>query len=374
MKPQYSQSLLFSLLCMMLFSGCDSYNPFQQYQEEHRPQYHFTTPTGWLGVPAGMVYFKGRYHIFYQQNGSEEKPGKMNWGHATSKDLVYWEHFSAALHDEEKSLLPGSVVVDWDNSSGFGSGTDPVMVAIYTASQNENQELHLAFSDDEGRSWERFEGNPVLDNNIHQLTDPNVFWHHESGKWVMVAATEREQKIQIYTSENLKEWERMDEYESGSELNGNWQNPGMFQLPVDGNSSNVKWVLHMSTGNGTSSGRAGTQYVIGDFNGERFNVDSEFKDEVRWMDSGPDFFAPKTFTNIPGSDNRRILMAWMNNGDYAEDISTKPWRNSLTLPREMMLKTIDEEVKLVQLPVVELRTLRTNRLIFRNRTINEERN
>lgn len=358
----------------LLAGGCDRYNPFTHYMEDHRPQYHFTAASGWVGPPTGMVYFKGKYHVFYQKNDTDTENGIKKWGHAVSRDLVRWEHLSAALDDDEKSFEPGSVVIDWNHTLDMDSTSEPVMVAIYEVHLDglDTEEIRLAYSRDEGKTWKRHEDNPIIEDG-EDLSDPSVYWDDKLQQWIMVAAIEGEEKVQFYTSENLTDWTKQQEFGESGNADRLWRSPGLFALPVDGDVSNKKWILHASVEH-PDSGGIGTQYVVGDFDGEQFRSDGNSSENPRWVDHGSDFFAPKRFTNISQNDNRHIWMGWMNNSRYAEDLPTSPWKGALTLPREMMLRTIDGELQLVQQPIVELRELRTNRQRFRKRNLTEESN
>lgn len=357
----------------LITSGCEIHNPFEQYKEIHRPQYHFSLPNKWMGPPSAMVYFSGEYHLFYQQNRDEITPGNISWGHAFSKDLVRWEHLSVAIPESENPIAgSGSVIVDWENTSGFGSPDEPVLVAIYTVSIEEREgemEQHLAYSSDRGRTWNYLEDNPVMPSNETELMHPKVFWHDSSGKWIMAAVYKDEHRIGFFTSPDLKTWEFLSDFEPEDSTGGGWNSPEFFEAAVDGNNEDMRWVLSVNSEPDNESGQQNIVFFIGEFDGKEFMVDSS---DI--LEGGTDFYAPLTFSNIPDSDSRQIWMGWMNNWRYAEKIPVEPWKGAMSTPREVKLKTINERITLVQMPVVELRELRTNRHRFRNRKLTEESN
>ncbi len=374
--------LLFIITLLTVVSGCDLYNPFNHYNETHRPQYHFSPPSNWMGAPGAMVYYRGDYHLFYVQNRAGNNPEAKSWGHAVSRNLVSWEHLPAAFSTEEDRILPGSVVVDWENTAGFvSSGQEPAMVAFYTTEKEEDAEINryqqIAYSTDSGRTWVRNEKDPVLNKEEGNLRDPKVFWHDSSEKWIMALAVPEEQKISFYGSPDLKNWEKLSEFASkvrDGTVEADWERPELFELPVDGTESNKRWILQVNVSRDAAAGGSGAFYFVGEFTGEEFREDPEAGGQTRWVNYGRDFYGAISFSNIPGSDNRRIWMGWMNNWEYAENIPTAPWIGALTIPREVQLRTIDGETRMVQQPVVELRSLRAGRHRFRNRNLTEESN
>lgn len=356
----------------LVTSGCDIHKPFEQYNEIHRPQYHFSPPNKWMGPPSAMVYFSGEYHLFYQKR-EEFTQGNISWGHAVSKDLVRWEHLPIAIPESENPIAgSGSVIVDWENTSGFGSSDKPVLVALYTVSIEEREgemEQHLAYSSDRGRTWTHLEENPVMPSNGTELMHPKVFWHNSSSKWIMAAVYKGEQRIGFYTSSDLKKWEFLSDFEPEASTGGGWNSPEIFKVAVNGNNEDIRWVLSLNSEPDNESGQFNMVFFIGEFDGNEFTEDSS-----AILEGGTDFYAPLTFSNIPDSDSRQIWMGWMNNWKYAEKIPVEPWKGAMSTPREVKLKTINERIALVQMPVIELRELRTNRHRFRNRKLTEESN
>jgi fructan beta-fructosidase len=260
----------------------------QANSEPHRLQYHFTPPSAWMNDPNGMVYHEGEYHLFYQHNPDSTVWGPMHWGHAVSKDLVHWEHLPIALYpDSLGTIFSGSAVADLDNTSGLGTADNPPLVAIFTyhnaegerAGRNDFQTQGVAYSLDKGRSWTKYEANPVLPNpGIRDFRDPKVMWYEEGQKWVMALAVA--DHISFYSSKNLKEWQHESDF--GQEIGahgGVWECPDLFPLEVEG-SGEEKWVLLVSINPGGPNGGSATQYFVGSFDGNQFVVDEQFRQDL----------------------------------------------------------------------------------------------
>jgi len=245
------------------------------YQEPYRPQFHFTPARNWMNDPNGLVYYKGEYHLFYQYNPFGDTWGNMSWGHAVSRDLVHWEHLPVAIPMEGDELIfSGSAVIDKDNTSGFGTRTNPPMVAIYTSARPGSQAQSLAYSLDRGRTWTKYAGNPVLDIGSGEFRDPKVFWYAPQRKWVMTVALALEHKISLYSSPDLKQWTHMSDFGPANAVGGAWECPDLFPLAVDGG-RRTKWVLIVSINPGGIAGGSGTQYFVGDFDGTTFRADNQ---------------------------------------------------------------------------------------------------
>jgi fructan beta-fructosidase len=336
----------------------------QLYKEKHRPQFHFSPEDKWMNDPNGMVFFNDEYHLFYQYHPFGTTWGPMHWGHAISKDLIHWEQLPIALYpDEHGAIFSGSAVVDWNNTTGFFQD-EPGLVAIYTSADNypdsekPRQRQSLAYSNDNGRTWTKYNGNPVLSNlNITDYRDPKVFWHEETNKWVMVLATG--QSVTIYTSANLKEWEFASEFGNlAGSHDGVWECPDLFQLPIDGNENNQKWVMFVSIGDNPKFKEGSrTQYFIGDFDGTTF-VNENPVETVLWLDYGRDNYAGVSWSDIPDQDGRRIYIGWMSNWRYANQVPTEEWRSAMTLPRELSLTSSEDGVRLVQKAAAEIDSIR----------------
>ncbi|MDZ5721804.1 GH32 C-terminal domain-containing protein, partial [Bacillus sp. SXabc123] len=359
--------IMFTLLFTLAFpvEAADS----SYYDEDYRPQYHFTPEANWMNDPNGMVYYAGEYHLFYQYHPYGMQWGPMHWGHAVSKDLVTWKHLPVALYPDEKgTIFSGGAVVDRNNTSGFQTGEEKPLVAIYTQDREGHQVQSIAYSNDKGRTWTKYAGNPVIPNpGKKDFRDPKVFWYEKENKWVMLLAAG--DRILIYTSKNLKEWTYASEFGQGQGSHGGvWECPDLFELPVDGNPNQKKWVMQVSVGNGAVSGGSGMQYFVGDFDGTHFKNENP-SDKVLWTDYGKDFYAAVSWSDIPSSDGRRLWLGWMSNWQYANDVPTSPWRSAASIPRELKLKTLTGGVRVVQTPVKELQTIRGTSKKWKNQTI-----
>lgn len=304
------------------------------YKETNRPQIHYTQRRGWNNDPNGLIYYEGEYHLFYQHNPYERDWGNMHWGHAVSKDLIHWEELPIALFpDEHGTMFSGSAVIDYKNTAGFNKGNVPAMVAVYTADSPEKQVQCIAYSLDKGRTWTKYDGNPVVDSkakwNSHDTRDPKVFWYEPTGKWVMVL-NERDGHS-IYNSDDLKHWT----FES--HITGFWECPELFELPVDGVTGNKKWVMY---------GASGT-YMIGSFDGRTFVPESG----KHYYSTGT-IYAAQTFTNIPSGDGRRIQIGW---GRISHP--GMPFNGTMLLPTVLSLRTTKDGIRLFSEPIKELETL-----------------
>ena len=318
-------------------------------REKFRPTYHFSPLYGWMNDPNGMVYKDGEYHLFYQYNPYGSKWGNMSWGHAISQDLVNWKHLPVAIApDALGTIFSGSAVVDFDNTAGFGAGA---IIAIYT--QNSDRQVQsIAYSTDNGRTFTKYENNPVLTSEARDFRDPKVFWYESTKRWIMVLAVGQE--MQIFSSPNLKDWTFESRFGEGQGAHGGvWECPDLFELPVEG-TNDKKWVLLCNLNPGGAFGGSATQYFVGTFNGKEFVNESPSK--TKWMDWGKDHYATVTWSDAP--DNRRIAIAWMSNWQYANDVPTSQYRSPNSVPRDLSLFTVDGETYLQSAPSPELLKLR----------------
>ena len=300
------------------------------YQEKNRPQFHFSARRGWINDPNGLVFYEGEYHLFYQHNPYEREWENMSWGHAVSKDLMHWEELPVALHpDALGTMFSGSIVIDYENTSGFGKPGKPAMVAAYTADNPDREIQCIAYSLDKGRTWTKYGKNPVIDSkekwNSKDTRDPRVFWYQPGKHWVMVLH-ERDGHS-IYTSADLKAWQ----YES--HVTGFWECPDLFELPVDGNPAQKKWVMY----------GASNTYMIGTFDGKTFKPESG----KHYFSSGS-IYAAQTYSNIPESDGRRIQLGW---GRVQQP--GMPFNNMMLLPTELSLRNTKNGPRLYSVPVKE---------------------
>ena len=317
-----------------------------------RPALRFSPERNWMNDPNGLVYYKGKYHLFFQHNPFANHWGHMSWGHAVSEDLISWEELSVAIPDDElHAIFSGSAVVDYFNTTGFGTLENPPMVAIFTAHKHDDthQAQALAFSLDEGLTWKKYEGNPVLDLQIDHFRDPKVFWDLVSESWLMAVVLPKQCKVSFYSSRNLKDWHYLSDFGPFGAVEGDWECPDLFPIFVDGDESKTKWVLLISINPGGLTGGSGTQYFVGDWNGNEFVADDV---NTRWVDHGRDNYAGVTFNDAPNS--RRIFIGWMNNWDYAKDFPTDNWRGAMTLSRELTLISKAGNILLASNPVLEL--------------------
>lgn len=329
----------------------------QFYNEPHRPQIHFSPKEHWMNDPNGMVYYKGIYHLFYQYYPGATVWGPMHWGHATSKDLIHWQHQPIALYPDSLGyIFSGSAVVDYRNTSGFGKNGKIPLVAIFThhdpkgekEGRNDYQNESLAYSLDGGKTWTKYSGNPVLKNpGIKDFRDPKVSWNEAANKWIMTLATL--DHITFYSSPNLKDWTKESEF--GREIGahgGVWECPDLFLMNYEGKKF---WILIVNLNPGGPNGGSATQYFVGDFDGHKF---TPFDNDTRWLDYGPDEYAGVTYSN---TGNRKIFLGWMSNWQYAQVVPTEKWRSAMTLPRELSIEQVGKKYLVASKPVNELKTL-----------------
>jgi sucrose-6-phosphate hydrolase SacC (GH32 family) len=307
-----------------------------------------------------LVFLDGEYHLFYQHNPEGDTWGHMSWGHAVSRDLLRWQHLPLALREEAGIMIfSGSAVVDERNTSGLCSGAgSSCLVAIYTGHTEKRQTQNLAVSVDRGRTWRKYDGNPVLDLARGDHRDPKVFWHEPSNRWVMVSVLAGERKVRLFASTDLKRWETLSDFGPAGARGGAWECPDLFPLAVDDRAGDVRWVLQVDLNPGGRLGGSGAQYFVGTFDGRRF-VSENPAGLTLWVDYGKDFYASQSFNGLPRSDGRRVWIGWMSNWLYADVEPTAPWRGVQSVPRELALRTTPEGIRLVQTPVRELASLRT---------------
>ena len=293
------------------------------YDQAYRPQIHFSAAKNWLNDPNGLVYYKGLYHLFFQHNPNGNTWGNMSWGHATSPDLVHWSEQPLAIPQTFNSagesiedIFSGSAVVDTNNTSGFGTKKNPPMVAVYTSAYTSKhptlagrQAQSLAYSTDEGQTWTKYAGNPVLDIGSGEFRDPKVFWYAPAKQWRMVVVRALEHKVDIYGSPNLKTWTQLSEFGPAGATGGAWECPDLFPLAVDGNPRHIKWVMVVNLNPGGIAGGSGGQYFVGDFDGTTFTSDD------------PPSYTPPTGTVLEDFENP-TFGSWTTSGDAFGDAPT----------------------------------------------------
>ena len=298
----------------------------------YRPSYHFTPLYGWMNDPNGMVYKDGEYHLYFQYNPYGSKWGNMHWGHAVSKDLVHWEHLDPAIaRDPVGHIFSGSSVVDKKNTAGFGKNA---IIAIYTNhSVNHDEVQCIAYSNDNGRTFTKYEGNPVLTpfDGLKDFRDPKVFWYEKGKCWYMIVSADKETRF--YKSKNLKKWTYVSAFGKGmGQQPCQYECPDFFQLPVNGDKKKMKWVMTMNINPGCWFGGSATEYFVGDFDGKNFTCPDAH--DVKWLDWGKDHYATVTFSN---TGDRVLGITWMSNWQYANLTPFKQNRGANGLPRELKL-------------------------------------
>ncbi len=306
------------------------------YAETYRPQVHFSPMRGWNNDPNGMMYYKGEYHLFFQHNPYGWNWGNMTWGHAVSKDLVHWEELGDALHpDEHGTMFSGSGVVDWNNTTGFQTGDEPPLICIFTYAGDNNLSSKdveytqgIAYSNDRGRTWTKYKGNPVQGHLAGRNRDPKVIWHTPTNQWVIVMYLDKKQLV-FFTSPDLKTWTQT------SILDSFYECPEMFELPVDGDADKMKWVLYGASG----------EYHVGEFDGKTFVPHGD----VLPFNYGNCFYASQTFSDIPAADGRRIQMGWGRTGH-----PDMPFNQQMDFPVALRLETTPDGIRMLAEPVNEL--------------------
>ena len=298
-------------------------------REKYRPVYHHTPAWGWMNDPNGMFYKDGVWHLYFQYNPYGSQWENMTWGHSTSTDLIHWTFQGAPIEaDAWGTIFSGSAVVDHNNTSGFGKGA---VVAMYT-SAGENQTQSIAYSNDNGQTFIKYDGNPVLTSNTPDYRDPHVFWNEDIKRWNMIMA--EGQHMDIYSSADLKEWKLESQF--GAEYGnhgGVWECPDLVKMKVRG-TDQYKWMLLCNINPGGPFGGSATQYFVGQFDGHKFTCESA-PEVTKWMDYGKDHYATVTFDNAP--DGRRVAMAWMSNWQYANQVPTMQYRSANSVPRDLDL-------------------------------------
>ncbi|MGC2661277.1 MAG: glycoside hydrolase family 32 protein [Bryobacteraceae bacterium] len=326
------------------------------YNQPYRPQYHFSPRVNWTNDPNGLVYFEGEYHLFFQYNPFGDQWGHMTWGHAVSRDLVHWQELDPAIREENGIMIfTGSTVVDEHNSSGLCANGHACLVAIYTGHTPAGsgrptalQTQNIAFSNDRGRTWTKYDGNPVLNLHMSDFRDPHVFWTRSTGEWTMAVALPNEHKVRFYNSNDLKHWSPASDFGPAGATGGQWECPQMVEVPVEGSSGESRWVLKVGLNPGALQGGSGEQYFVGRFDGRRFTNDNP-PSQTLWTDYGKDCYCALTFNDLP-SGQRPVMLGWMDNWQYAKDLPTSPWRGQMTFPRTLRLIQTPEGLRLGQTP------------------------
>jgi fructan beta-fructosidase len=347
---------LLNVLIGILFFSHFSYS---QSKTRYRPTFHYSPPVNWVNDPNGLVYLDGEYHLFTQYNPYGSKWGHMSWGHAVSKDLQNWKTLPIAMEeyknvDSSKTMLfSGCVIVDSLNSSNlFANGFKKGLVAIFTSHVHQDnkevvQHQSIMYSQDKGRTWKLYHQNPILDLQMKNFRDPNVIWYPERKVWIMTLVKPLEYTAQFYESKNLINWTLLSEFGNQGDVTKIWECPSLTKVPIE-NSKEYKWMLTISSGH-KQVGYVGMQYFIGDFDGFKFTAQKQ--NEVFYMDYGKDYYAAIPYYNLPKKQKKPIMIGWVNNWAYANDIPTGGFRGMYSVPRELSLYKDKETFRLKQNPI-----------------------
>ena len=322
-------------------------------REQYRPVYHHTPAYGWMNDPNGMFYKDGVWNLYFQHNPYGSQWENMTWGHSTSTDLVHWKFQGDPVQpDALGTVFSGSAVVDKENTSGFGKGA---VIALYT-SAGENQTQSMVYSTDNGKTFTKYEGNPIITSNVPDFRDPHMFWNEDIKKWNMIMAVG--QHMEIYSSDNLKDWKYESSFgEKYGNHGGVWECPDLMKMKVRG-TDKEKWMLICNINPGGPFGGSATQYFVGDFDGHKFTCES--KPEVtKWMDYGKDHYATVTFDNAP--EGRRVAIAWMSNWQYANQVPTQQYRSGNSIPRDLGLFEYKGETYCSVVPSPEMTAARSKK-------------
>lgn len=337
-------------------------------KESFRPVYHHTPAYGWMNDPNGMFYKDGLYHLYFQYNPYGSVWGNMHWGHSTSTDLMHWKFEGCAIvPDAWGAIFSGSCVVDHENTAGFGK---EAVVAFYTSAKStpwgDIQMQSMAYSLDNGKTFTKYEGNPILTSSEKDFRDPKVFWYAPGKHWVMILAVG--QHMEIYSSVNLKEWKKESEFGAMQGAHGGvWECPDLVEIPVEG-TREKKWVLICNLNPGGPFGGSAAQYFVGSFDGKKFV--NESPTQTKWMDWGKDNYATVTWNNAP--DGRCIALGWMSNWQYANNVPTRQYRSANTLARDLTLYREGQEVCLKSTPSVEVKKARGKKVSIPSFKVSEK--
>lgn len=337
-------------------------------KESFRPVYHHTPAYGWMNDPNGMFYKDGLYHLYFQYNPYGSVWGNMHWGHSTSTDLMHWKFEGCAIvPDAWGAIFSGSCVVDHENTAGFGK---EAVVAFYTSAKStpwgDIQMQSMAYSLDNGKTFTKYEGNPILTSSEKDFRDPKVFWYAPRKHWVMILAVG--QHMEIYSSVNLKEWKKESEFGAMQGAHGGvWECPDLVEIPVEG-TREKKWVLICNLNPGGPFGGSAAQYFVGSFDGKKFV--NESPTQTKWMDWGKDNYATVTWNNAP--DGRCIALGWMSNWQYANNVPTRQYRSANTLARDLTLYREGQELYLKSTPSVEVKKARGKKVSIPSFKVSEK--
>lgn len=325
------------------------------YDQPFRPQVHFSPQQHWTNDPNGLVYFHGEYHLFFQYNPFGDEWGHMSWGHAVSTDLLHWHELPVAIAEQDGVMIfTGSVVVDRENTSGFCAEKTECLVAIYTGNGDKAhgnvQNQNIAYSRDNGRTWTRYAGNPVLDLHLADFRDPSVSWDDKDRHWVMAVSLPKEHKVRFYSSPDLKHWGQLSDFGPAGDVAGDWECPDLLRIPAADGKGEGMWALKVGLNPGAPQGGSGEQYFLGSFDGKSFTASSD-PGAHGWTNYGKDDYCAISFNGLPKRE-KPVLIGWMSNWQYAAKLPTSPWRGQMSLPRRLSLLKDRAGLALVQEPVI----------------------
>lgn len=334
----------------------------------YRPIYHHTPVYGWMNDANGLIYKDGEYHLYFQYNPYGSKWGNMHWGHAVSKDLMHWEQLAPAIaRDTLGHIFSGSTILDKNNSAGYGKDA---MIAFYTSASDEHGQIQcMAYSTDNGRTYTKYEKNPILTpfDGLKDFRDPKVFWYEPAQKWYMIVSADK--NMRFYSSDNLKDWTYLSQFGEGYGVQPNqFECPDFIQLPVDGDKNNMKWVMIVNINPGCMFGGSATEYFVGDFDGKEFKCDTK-QDVTKWLDYGKDHYATVCFSN---TGDRTIAVPWMSNWQYANVTPIRQYRGANALPRELSLYTKDGQIYMAANAVKETSLLRKDSCKIEDAAVKDE--
>lgn len=340
-------AVIILILCCSVINGQN--NEEQLYKEKYRPQFHFSPKKGWIGDPSGLIYYQGKYQMFW-------------WGKAISEDLIHYKEVSENVMKGEPrklSYFTGSMVVDKNNTAGFGQDA---LIANYTMFDpvTKNQSQGISFSHD-GQNFQYYDGNPVIDIGSTEFRDPTVIWHELSKKWIMAVALALEKKVRFYASTDLKNWIWMSDFGPSGDSERSWECPDLFELSVDGNPNNKKWVMVVSVN------WAREQYFVGEFDGNCFKLIDEHPQQPLYIDYGMDYYASRTFQDYDNTLENITTMGWIAYWDYAPKVPSTWGKGFWSIPRNLELKTYPEGIRMIQKPHENLKSLRKETFSYKGK-------